>query len=309
MVHGWYWTLPKGRRINQGEVDFAVIFPAGSVALVGQKNGPVAVDAGEFFKQYGLERKSVSQQMGRSRSALMKKLAAAAVEARGVVSVLYAPDADLVRLIAAGIDEMGVVDAREASRLAQRINRLIGGCSADPERVEGLLRFFAGELEFRPSLHAMHTGQQEAQVRLSGPLRLLLEGFSMQPLRILLEACAGSGKSELVRLLAERACSRGKRTLVVCYNRPLSVLLRTALPSPAVVDTWFGFQRRLAEALGLPVAFAARADTAFWVALAARIDDRLSSVEVPREWMFDAILVDEAQNLGADVPARLERHL
>lgn len=309
VVHGLYWTLPKGRRINQGEVDFAVISPAGAVALIEQKNGPVLFESGEYFKQYGPQRKSVTQQMGRSRTALMKKLAIAGVEPRGVVSVLYAPDVDLVRVSAAGIDDMSVVGAREASQLPQRVNRLIGGGSPDPDRVKALVRFFAGELEFRPSLHAMHAGQQEAQVRLSGPLRLLLEGFSMQPLRLRLEACAGSGKSEFVRILAERACSRGKRTLIVCYNRPLSVLLRTALPSPALVDTWFGFLRRLGEGLGLPVVFPARADTAFWAALAARIDDRLSYVDTPPDWMFDAILVDEAQDLGSDVLARLERHL
>lgn len=309
VVHGLHWTLPKGRRINQGEIDFAVISPSGTVALVEQKNGHVLSEGGEFFKHYGPEKKSVSQQMGRSRSALMKKLAQAGIQPKGVISLLYAPDVDLVRAQGAGIDEVAIVDAREAAQLARRIDRLAGFGEANPPLVQSLLGFFAGELEFRPSLHAMHAGQQLAQVRLSGPLRLLLEGFSMRPLRLRLEACAGSGKSEFVRILAERCCAEERRTLVLCYNRPLAGLLRRALPSSAMVDTWFGFRRRYAEALGLPITFPARADAAFWADLEVRIDARLGASPIPSDWCFDAILVDEAQDLGADVLGRLERHL
>ena len=48
LINGRHWTLPAGRAIGQGE---------------------------EYVNHYGLHRKSVSQQMGRSRHAVMSKTA------------------------------------------------------------------------------------------------------------------------------------------------------------------------------------------------------------------------------------------
>ena len=76
----------------------------------------------------------------------------------------------------------------------------------------------------------------------------------MQPMRLCIEACAGAG-SEFIRQLAERSDTAGRRTLVLCYNRPLSALLRDSLPANVAVDTWPGFRRRYAEALGVDVQF------------------------------------------------------
>ena len=72
VIHACHWTLPRGHKIGQGEVDFVVISPGGTIGLVEQKNGMVSVEGADYVKHYGLRRKSVSQQMGRSRHALMK---------------------------------------------------------------------------------------------------------------------------------------------------------------------------------------------------------------------------------------------
>jgi len=264
VIHACHWTLPRGHKIGQGEVDFVVISPGGTIGLVEQKNGMVSVEGADYVKHYGLRRKSVSQQMGRSRHALMKKLAEAQIEPRAVVSFLYVPDVEVVRVRGAGIDALAVIDAREASELAHRLEMLL---HCEPENlalVRALLNFFAGELDFRPSLHALKAASTAAQVRLSGALRMVLEGFSMHPMRLCMEACAGAGKSEFIRLLAERSVAAGRRTLALCYNRPLAALLREALPEQVEVDTWLGFRRRCAEALGLILEFPAVADKAFW---------------------------------------------
>ena len=98
VIHACHWTLLERRHIGQGEVDFVVVSPGGSIGLIEQKNGSVTVEGEEYIKHYGLLRKSVSHQMGRSRAAVMKKLAQANMEALSVVSILFVPDVDVVRV-------------------------------------------------------------------------------------------------------------------------------------------------------------------------------------------------------------------
>ncbi len=307
VIHACHWTLPEGRKIGQGEVDIVVISPGGSIGLIEQKNGLVTVEGEEYIKRYGLHRKSVSQQMGRSRHAVLGKLAKASLAPPWVVSILFVPDVEVVRVRGLGIDEMAVVDATESDELPQRVERLVRCNQANPDLVRLLLNFFAGELDFRPSLHAMKASAATAQVRLSGPLRLLLEGFSMRPMRLNIEACAGAGKSEFIRQLAERSDAQGRRTLVLCYNRPLSALLRDALPASVTVDTWLGFRRRYAEALGIDMQFPAVADQDLW----DRMENAISrhGAAAPASFQFDSILVDEAQDLDANAFNRLQTHL
>lgn len=307
VIHACHWTLPKGRHIGQGEVDFVVVSPGGSIGLIEQKNGLVSIEGEEYIKHYGLHRKSVSQQMGRSRAAVMQKLAEAHLPARAVVSILFVPDVEVVRVRGLGIDELALVDASEADQLPQRVERLVRCNQVNPGLVRSLLNFFAGELDFRPSLHALKASTAAAQVRLSGPLRLLLDGFSMRPMRLNIEACAGAGKSEFIRQLAERSASQGRRTLVLCYNRPLSALLREALPAAVAVDTWLGFRRRYAEALGIDMRFPVAADQGLWDRMEAGIDER--GTAAPASFRFDTILVDESQDLDARAFERLQAHL
>ena len=307
VIHACHWTLPAGRKIGQGEVDFVVLSPGGTIGLIEQKNGSVTVEGEEYIKHYGLHRKSVSQQMGRSRHAVMTKLAKVSLSVPGIVSILYTPNVEVVRVRGLGVDELALVDATEADQLSQRVERLVRCNQANPELVRSLLNFFAGEMDFRPSLHALKASVAAAQVRLSGPLRLLLDGFTMQPMRLCIEACAGAGKSEFIRQLAERSDTAGRRTLVLCYNRPLSKLLRESLPVTVAVDTWLGFRRRYAEALGVDVQFPAVADQGLWDRMEAEVEKRASAT--PASFRFDTILVDEAQDLDAQAFERLQAHL
>lgn len=310
VIHACHWTLPAGRKIGQGEIDLVVLSPGGTLCLIEQKNGTVTVEGEEYVKHYGLHRKSVSQQMGRARHAVMTKLGQSKIEARAVVSLLYVPNVELVRVRGLGIDELSIVDATEADALASRVERLLRCEPPNPDLVRSLRNFFAGELDFRPSLHALKASSVAAQVRLSGPLRLLLEGFSMRPMRLCIEACAGAGKSEFIRQLAERNVTAGRRTLVLCYNRPLAGLLREALPSPVVVDTFYGFRRRVAEALGVCLVFPPIADQVFWDALEVAIESGVKAAGgLPEGWRFDAILVDEAQDLDDEALELIRAHL
>ena len=130
-------------------------------------------------------------------------------------------------------------------------------------------------------------------------MRVVLENFEMQPMRLRIEACAGSGKSELLRVLARRAVAAGRRTLLVCFNRPLAELHREGLPG-ATVETWFGLRRTLAEGLGIDLQFGVAADWAFWRQLEEQILSATVTGGLPEQFSFDSIFVDEGQDLSDD---------
>ena len=306
VVHSCHWTLPRGRGIGQGEIDIVVVSPAGGLALIEQKNGAVEIEGNDYVKHYATRTKSISRQLARNREALLQKFErAGATKPVGVVSVLYFPDAIVTRLQGAALDALTVVDHAEAPHLADRVRTLIEAGAPDPVRVKSILQFFEGEIDLQPSLHALDEASSSARVRLAGPLTQILDGFEMNPMRLRIEASAGSGKSELVLRLAQRAVQRGRHTLVTCFNRPLATLLRAHLPVDVTVDTYLGVCKRLAEALALPVSFPGSVDAAFWDHLQDRLTAALAEHGVPYAWHYDTILVDEAQDLDGQALDRL----
>lgn len=298
VVHGCHWTMPTRRRLMQGEIDFVVISPAGAAVLVEQKNGDVTSAGGEFWKEYRGRSKSVSQQMSRNRDHFLRKLERARVPPpTGCISVAYFPDAEVTQLHDMALDDCCVVDRSDAERLCETIEQLIGGGDPVPDTVAAMVRFLGGVLELVPSLHGQRALAGQAQIRLSGPMHTVLENFEMQPMRLRIEACAGSGKSELLRVLARRALAESRRVLMVCFNRPLADLQREGLRG-ATVDTWFGLRRRLADALGLMPEFGEKADWVFWKELEEKITATVAEKGIPSDFVFDSIFVDEGQDLS-----------
>ena len=67
-----------------------VVSPAGGLALIEQKNGPVEIEGNDYVKHYATRTKSISRQLARNREALLQKFErAGATKPVGVVSVLY----------------------------------------------------------------------------------------------------------------------------------------------------------------------------------------------------------------------------
>ncbi|MGB4858064.1 MAG: NERD domain-containing protein/DEAD/DEAH box helicase, partial [Dokdonella sp.] len=305
VIHGCHWTLPTRRRLMQGEIDFIVISPAGAVALIEQKNGNVGLVGVELVKHYGDHSKSVSQQMSRNRDSFLAKLERQHVtRPTGCISVGYFPDARIDRVHDIALDSCCIVDQGDAARLPTILTTLIGGGDSAPDTVEALCDFLEGRLELVPSLHGQRALADQLRIHLSGPMRLALEQFQMQPMRLRVEACAGSGKSELLRVMARRAITAGRHVLLVCFNRPLAELHRNGLAG-ATVETWFGLRRRMADTLGIELDFGDGADWSFWRHVDAQISTTVAERGVPDELVYDTILVDEGQDLPDDDIDRL----
>jgi len=111
----------------------------------------------------------------------------------------------------------------------------------------------------------------------------------------LVTGSVGTGKTYLAERWARRCATRGERTLVVCYNRPISEDIAQRLDDTDITVQTF---HRLVETLLNPLGFVIPASppSAWWREVPAQ--ELLRRVADVTE-RFDAIIVDEAQDFSA----------
>jgi hypothetical protein len=152
--------------------------------------------------------------------------------------------------------------------------------------------------DLSPEAQAEFGGRVMTQ--LTGGLLDFLMGLEMTPYRLRIDGAAGCGKTQMVTAFAERWRCDGRRVLVACFNRPLADELRGALPSEVAVETVHGIARGVLAAAGRDADIPSRAaDPSFWERLLAEATDLLLA-DVPAAWRFDALVVDEGQDIQQD---------
>lgn len=307
VFHGVHWSRSEGSRAVVGEADFVVVNQAGAVLVIEQKRGGLEEGAGGLGKRYGTQVKSVPAQVHRTIDALRAKFAEQTGHPLVPDYLLYCPDHRVVKLEAAGLDAGRIVDARDAGRLPERIAAVLPEGNADPVYAERVRRFFEQRLELVPDIHAHLSAHARHYQRATGGLAETVRSISARPLRLAVRGTAGCGKS-LVAVAAYRdAVARGKRPLLLCFNRDLKEKLKAACGPGGVVETFHGAVDRALAACGSPIDHGGQGDgvRAEW----AREIERCFESDLPDEWRFDAIVVDEGQDFADDWREMLELEL
>ena len=294
IFHGVRWADESDRATPVGELDFVVVNQGGEVLLVEQKAGELSETDEGLVKVYGENAKTVADQVHRGFDHIKRKWAQANPGA-GPIDVgylLYLPDHAVTDVNAAGLAADRIVHAGGKDDLAARIAQLLGeGVDRDPARRQRVLGFFRQEVQVVPSLeHALDT-QQRVYERLSEGIVRLGERLEMDPWRLRVIGRAGSGKSQLAMRTAERAVARGRRTLFVCFNRPLAERIEPLLEG-ATVDTFHGFCRELLESRGGTFDTARAHEPAFW----REVEQQASDLVLDGGPAFETLVVDEGQD-------------
>ena len=241
IFHGIHWSRAWAKATAFGEADFVIVNGAGDCLVVELKTGALEEGAGGLQKRYDGKAKSVTSQLTRTLDALRDKLRAQTGHNLSADYLLYCPDYRVQNLAAAGLDANRIVDAASKGSLVDHILALLADAALD-DHGRRIQRFFEQSLDLIPDIHARVSLGERCFVRSVGGLSDTVAAISGRPLRLAVRGTAGCGKS-LVALRAFRDFeAKGKRPLLLCFNRDLKEKMKVAAgaSTKGVVETFHG---------------------------------------------------------------------
>ena len=296
VFHGVHWSREYAGYTVYGEIDFVIVNRSGEVLLIEQKNGPLDETAGGLIKNYDGKPKNVGDQIKRSIDKVREKFKWIH-RGEGELHLdylIYCPDHRIKELNSAALDLTRIVDATEKDNLCSRIEAILspGNPSAEVQ-YDRVFSFFRQTFEIVPDIHAHISAHEKSFTRLSTGLVQTIQNIEMDPLHLRIDGTAGSGKSAAGRLFFDKALSSGHRPLLVCFNRPLAERMKHNVGKGGHVNTWYGLCAKFLENRGHEIDYAKMySDPEFWTG----IQDLVLDENVPDEWLFDFLIVDEGQD-------------
>jgi hypothetical protein len=290
VYHGVHWTRVNQGHALVGEIDFAIVNPAGNLLLIEQKSGYLSETPEGLSKQYDKKEKLVPAQMTRSVEALRKRLHQyCTAEKPTLDSLLYCPDYSVRQPGTAGIDPARIVDASRREHLIHTIRSLLP--EHDPARplAAEIHRFLRNELRLVPDVATVIGQARTLYTRLSGGLTEWARNIECEPFRLRVIGTAGSGKTQLALNVLQDAVHAGRRPLYVCYNRPLADHVALIAPAGATVATYHQLCDRILRSTGQvpdftrPGAFEA-------------LETFIAGYQPDAGWQFDELVIDEGQD-------------
>lgn len=296
MFHSVHWTREYKGGAVFGEADFIVLDRAGEALVIEQKNGRLEESEAGLRKSYRNGGSSDPfAQVRRSLDNIKEKFSRThGRDGRLVLDYLvYCPDHRVTSVNAVGVDASRFVDASTDRDLARKIRDVLPVGTDDPARRERVEKFFLDSFEVYPDVHAYRRASEECSTRLGDDFFRNLCNIGMTPLRLRVSGSPGCGKTVVARRFFERAVDRGRKPLLVCFNRDLKEKIGANVPPGGLVETWYGLLHKFLESKGRAPDFdRRRPDSRFW----ADVQDRVVAETVDDDWSFDTAIVDEGQD-------------
>ncbi len=290
VYHGVHWTRLNRSFSVFGEADFAIVSPAGRVLLVEQKAGFLRETPKGLVKVYLQTERNVSVELARTLETMHRRFTAAfGAGTHGIEGLLYCPDYVVKDAAIAGLAPERIVDATRKERLASVI---LDALPADEPRLPcapKIHHYLADELSLTPDASAL-VGQAGTLVtRLSGGLATWARRLQFEPFRLRVIGTAGSGKTQLAVQVMRDAAASGKRSLYVCFNRPLADHIARVAPEGAKVANYHQLCDWIARDVG-------RAPDFQGADVFTRLEAVFAQAPISDQWRFDVLIVDEGQD-------------
>ncbi|RYY72759.1 MAG: NERD domain-containing protein, partial [Comamonadaceae bacterium] len=239
IFHNVDWAAVYNGRPHIGEVDIAVVSPGGFLLLVEVKAGDIAQEADRLVKRYGGgdAGKDIGAQLRRMHSALLSRLKDAGLRDVRVGTLLVLPDHRLTAPVLAHAPE-GVVDAATFPELARRVQALAQWAAADDGIRERLLDFLASRFHVVPDVSSWIGQVQRNSTAMAAGLATWVPSVQHPSGLYVVQATAGSGKTQLALALMRQARESKQRCAYVCFNRPLADHMARLAPPSAEVCTF-----------------------------------------------------------------------
>ncbi|MEZ4864827.1 MAG: NERD domain-containing protein [Caldilineaceae bacterium] len=323
VYHSYPWLRPRRHEKTQkdflqpGEADFVVLHPRKGLLVLEIKGGEIKFQADTHQwirtengsgRQYEIQDPFV--QAERNKYALRDRIQEHDLfRLSGPLnftighSVIF-PDCRYEGTLPAHVQDPILFSADDLAILSRKIDHAYDAwCPVNNQRAmpsiefDAILEALSPVFRLTPVLWRTLDDQEERIKRLTDAQTRLLEMLQNQD-RAAIEGVAGSGKTILAISQAQRFARSGKRTLFVCYNRPLADWLRNLLPNQyrdaIVIETYHQLCREMCRVARLPFP-ATSFNQDFWDYEAPELLEQAAQL-VDDEQRFDAIVVDEGQD-------------
>lgn len=249
VFHNLPWSSMQAGRQIFGELDLVVVSPFGHLLLIEVKAGAVLEGEHVLGKSYRGGAKDIGNQVRRQQSALMDRMAKGDFPTVNIQSLLVLPDHTVQSAVLAYPREH-IVDAAELNTLCQRVRDVFPSTQPAPEARAKVLDFLANRFQVVTDV-ASNIGQvQQSSTLLASGLATWVPKISHSSQAYLIQATAGSGKTQLALALLQKAVRDKQRCAYVCFNRPLADHLSKLAPPLAEVTTFHQLCRDHAERRG-----------------------------------------------------------
>lgn len=293
LFHNLPWSSHEAGQQSFGEYDFVLVSPQGQILILEIKAGEVIVGDEGLAKQYSHQGpKNIGHQMRRMHSHLLDRMRQGDLPTVRISSVLILPDFRISSNIVSYPREH-IIDADQMPELSQRIKSYFGVDAISEDQRQRLMHFFSNRFEVVPDV-ATHVGQmQSVSTQLSSGLATWVPKIQHSTQAYVIEATAGSGKTQLALTLLRQANEAKLKARYVCFNRPLADHLAHLAPAQVEVTTFHQLCRDHAEKSGQTLDFSD--PTVF-----ERMTQQYIEASETLEKRLDLLIIDEAQDLRAD---------
>lgn len=296
VFHGLHWTHEGyNGQTYYGEADFVIVNGEGKVLVIEQKDGSLLETDVGLVKSYGASNKDVSRQIHRTLDNLRTKYSeVSGGEKLDIDYLFYCPEYIVKNMKAAGLEQNRIVDAKSKEDLAKRIQELIKS-SDITDSSRSVLDYLFDRYDIYPDMHTYKDLHSKAFTRLSGGLLKIISNIEMYPLRLRVKGVAGCGKSQLARHIYEKAISDDRRPMMICYTRPLKDKIESVVSKGGYVETWYGLCDKYLTEQGHKFDYErATKDPAIW----KEMQEMVIASDIPDEWRFSTLIVEEGQDFN-----------
>jgi len=292
VFHSVDWSAMHLGKQSFGEVDVVVMGPGGHVTLLEVKAGAVEVSDAGLTKSYaslkGTHDKDVGHQARRQHSGLMSRLEGAGLNAVRVAHFLVLPDQQVGQGTVAYPRER-IIDATQMDGLSAAVRASFPSNNLPVETRALVHDFLMNRFNLQPDPSTLIGQVRRASLALGDGLATWVPRISHPSGVFLIEATAGSGKTQLALALLKDAAQRKLRATYVCFNRSLADHIAQVAPPAAEVLTFHEYCAHFAKTRGETPDFT---DTGVYAALASTLCEHADE-QVAR---LDLLVVDESQD-------------
>ncbi|MGJ7523414.1 AAA family ATPase [Variovorax sp. LT1P1] len=287
IYHGLHWSSLHEGTQRYGELDIVALAPSGHLAILEVKAGPVDITPDGVFKHYRGEVKNVTRQVNAQVHAMIGRLRSEGLGDVQVCHFLLLPDFRVAQGTVAFPRER-VIDAGELGRLPQRLIDATTHALPSPD-LERVRDFLADRFRVAHDPSASIADRQAVTHRLASGLATWVPRIASPTGLYLIEATAGSGKTQLALALLRNAALQRQRALYVCFNRPLADHVAKVAPPLAEVATIHELAVSALRATGATPAFGS--EQLFESAMGA-----LEASAAATNANVDLLVIDESQD-------------